>query len=102
MAVNDVQLPLYDHMAGPYPLWVYTAHGGRLHAVAELDTPSDDWAGGTGGTVCGLHGYLSYPGVFSRLGMPRCAHCCRMLKISRGVGVPKNVPELRTLFGYPA
>lgn len=83
-----------------YALWVYTSTGGRLHAVTHLDTPHDDWAGGTGTTVCGRRGQLAYPGVFSRIGMPRCAHCCRMLKIPRGVGHPKNDPELRALFGY--
>ena len=98
--VNGVQLPLYDFVS-PFPLWVHTEFGDRLHAVAELHTKEEDWVYGPGRTVCGRTGQLSYPGVFSRLGMPRCAHCCRMLRIPRGDGVPKNDPELRPLFGYP-
>ena len=99
--MNGYQLPLYD-IAGAFPLWVYTAHGDRLHAVAELEAHDEEWWGYGGGlTVCGRHSNLSYPGVFSRMGMPRCAHCCRILKIPRGIGVPKNDLTLRELFGYP-
>lgn len=97
---NEVPLLLWGWEEEQYALWVFTDHGHRLHAVSRLDTPSDDWSSGAGVTVCQRHGHLSYPGVFSRLGMPRCAHCCRMLKIPRGIGHPKNDPELRPLFGY--
>ncbi len=70
--------------------WVYTEHGERLHAVAHLEVPHEEWGSGRGVTVCGFHGYLMHPGVLSRLSMQRCAKCCRSLKVPRGVGHPRN------------
>lgn len=40
--------------------------------------------------VCGLEKPVTMPGVFSRLGMPRCGHCCRKLAIGSGNGAPAN------------
>jgi hypothetical protein len=41
-------------------------------------------------TACGRTLALTYAGIGSRLGMPRCAHCCRTLGIPAGNGTPVN------------
>ena len=40
--------------------------------------------------ACGWAGEMTMPGVFSRLAMDRCAHCCRKLGIKPGRGTPAN------------
>lgn len=99
-------LPSRSPLGEPWPLWVVTAHGNRLHVAIHLDTLEhfDDgvwWGSGGGRTLCGHEGHLAYPGVLTRLGMQRCARCCRRLGIPRGTGHPKNDLTLRRLFGYP-
>ena len=109
----------YTLSADPYglwPLWVYTTFGYRLHVVARLD-PSDeklppdleselaeewakDWSYTTARTLCGKEATVTRPGVFSRLGMPRCVRCCKLLGIPDGNGHPRNDKSLRPLFGY--
>jgi hypothetical protein len=71
----------------------------RLHAVpvAALD-PHDIEAteeltsepGPVLRAVCGYTGHMTMPGPFSRMGMPRCSHCCRKLGIAPGKGSPAN------------
>lgn len=77
--------------------WVVTWVGERLHHAASLEDPDrfEVDTAGDGATTCGLATMLFVPGIFSRLTMPRCAHCCDRLGIARGVGSPKNDPELR-------
>jgi hypothetical protein len=100
-------MPSISPIGEPWPLWVYTEHGERLHVATRVDKWDGwdgddlDWTSGPGKTLCGYEAYLYYPGVFSRLGMPRCAYCCHRLKIPRGEGHPKNDPNLRPLFNYP-
>lgn len=60
----------------------------RLHRVAEIEWDDEDMTGGYGVTVCGRRGRLIMPGLISRLSLPRCAHCCRMLGVPRGNGSP--------------
>ncbi len=66
-----------------------------LHRVAVIearDEPdSDTWIDGV--TCCGQRGYLIMPGLFSRMGLPRCAHCCRAAGVDRGGGIPGNGGE---------
>lgn len=62
----------------------------RLHRVAEIKWDNEYMIGGYGTTVCGLGGYLTMPGIISRMSLPRCAHCCRELGIPRGDGAPAN------------
>jgi hypothetical protein len=40
--------------------------------------------------ACGLEKPMTMPGVSSRLGMPRCGHCCRRLGLEAGNGTPAN------------
>ena len=77
--------------------WVYTRSPGghRLHHVAEWEDPDIVEPYGQGVTTCGYCGELAIPGIVSRLGLPRCAHCCDRLSIPRGKGSPKNDEELR-------
>jgi hypothetical protein len=72
--------------------WLVLPSGRRLHRVAYLARPEDLLEGETvGGTVmCGLVGPLQVPGAFSRMGLPRCARCCRAVGIPQGKGAPFN------------
>lgn len=45
---------------------------------------------GHGVSVCGARGYFTMPGIFSRMGRPRCGHCCNILVIPKGDGAPFN------------
>ena len=40
--------------------------------------------------ACGRTIDATLPGIFSRIGCPRCAHCCDALGIPRGNGAPAN------------
>lgn len=73
--------------------WMISRSGDRLHYMVDEsaqshydDTGEAQW----GVAVCGRAGWWSIPGFFSRLGCPRCAHCCRTLGIPRGDGTPAN------------
>ena len=77
--------------------WMVLPSWNVLHRVAELEEqweepPYEDerLPHGEGQTVCGRSGYLFMPGVFSRMGLRRCAHCCDRLGIPRGDGSPFN------------
>jgi len=58
--------------------------------VSEIEWEDEDMIGGLGVTVCGRKGYLTMPGIFSRLGLKRCEHCCRIVGIPQGDGSPYN------------
>jgi len=65
-----------------------------LHRVATIEWEGgEDMIAGTGATVCGRRGRMIMPGFMSRLGLPRCAHCCRRLGIPAGNGAPFNSLE---------
>lgn len=77
----------------------------RLHAVPrDAVDPDDEDAcdvlrseGPVLTARCGIARPMAWPGMFSRLGLPRCAHCCRALGIPRGQGTPANeTPEEET------
>jgi hypothetical protein len=71
--------------------WLVLNSWNRLHAVSD-----DSWDNeeeevmGTGEAACGASGIFVVPGVLSRLGLPRCAHCCDRLSVPRGKGDPIN------------
>ena len=70
----------------------------RLHAIPrEAIDPGDEEAledlraeGITTKAACGITTRWAWPGLFSRLGKDRCAHCCRALGIPVGYGTPGN------------
>ena len=92
--------------------WLITMSGERLH-YAELSDDEyvdmDDWRHlglaeeGTDGRyrlACGRTvTYISIPGLFSRMSLPRCARCCNVVGIPRGKGSPKNSDECRRVLG---
>lgn len=78
--------------------WVHTTSATRLHALPGTTINPDDseelelfrWEGITTRAVCGRERTWWWPGVFSRLGLPRCGDCCDRLGIERGNGTPGN------------
>lgn len=73
--------------------WLVPLTWNRLHYVDPWPGREDyDNTGGAqpGVAVCGLHAEYSIPGLFSRMGLPRCARCCAALGIPRGDGTPSN------------
>jgi len=80
--------------------WVYTVGRGgyRLHPLIEYDSKAfEEMCEGEGVTSCGIRGRFAIPGLFSRMGMPRCSRCCDALGWPRGNGSPKNDDMLRPL-----
>lgn len=71
--------------------WGIATHGKMLHHAASLTFQSD--YGETSGeavTSCGRKLWLMIPGIFTRMGAPRCDKCCDALGYPRGIGSPKN------------
>ena len=77
--------------------WLVNARWKVLHRVSEIawDGDEDEMIEGIGTTVCGFHGHLRMPGIFSRMDLPRCAHCCRLVGIPLGNGAPFNSSDPR-------
>jgi len=85
---NPLPLP-QEHWASR---WLVLPSWNRLHRVSQIEW-IDAWDGllyGRGKTVCGREGELCMPGVVSRLGLPRCKHCCRAMGLPAGDGNPYN------------
>lgn len=63
-----------------------------LHRVAEPFKvgKKEAWKGHKITAVCGLTAVMCMPGVFSRIGAPRCPKCCKALGIPEGHGNPYN------------
>lgn len=69
--------------------WYHLGDGRLIHRVSEIDEPEDE-PRGPGVAVCGRRGFLSMPGIFSRMGAARCRDCCRALGLPPGEGAPYN------------
>jgi hypothetical protein len=61
-----------------------------LHRISEIEWEDEDEISGDGISVCGQRGRYCIPGMFSRMGLRRCKHCCRALEIPDGEGAPAN------------
>ncbi|WP_433233823.1 hypothetical protein [Actinomadura nitritigenes] len=59
----------------------------RLHAVPGDELRANEL---TLTARCGVTAVMAWPGLFSRLALPRCANCCKVLQIPRGNGTPCN------------
>ena len=74
--------------------WLVLPSWNLLHRVADIEwdkyETGDDAPYGTGTTLCGRKGWLQMPGIMSRMGLPRCAHCCRLAGVPLGDGAPAN------------
>lgn len=105
--------PLRAHMREAHPLservndriwrWLTSPNYGVLHRVIEQTWNSDDheddedmWAvrNCVGRTACGREGRWIIPGIFSRMGAPRCKRCCARVGVPPGDGTPWNDREL--------
>ena len=85
-------LPLSDYHW--HSRWLVLPSWRVLHRVSDdmvwEGDDADDMRQGTGTTMCGRKGFLTMPGIFSRMGLARCAHCCRLTGVPRGDGAPFN------------
>jgi hypothetical protein len=100
MTSHPVEANGWDWWLPPIASWR------RLHAVSRcLLDPEDAEAvellcaapGLWLTAVCGYAGHMTMPGLVSRMGMPRCGHCCRALRIGGGPGTPANESALLVL-----
>lgn len=79
-------------MPTPHEEWLCLESWRVLHRISAI-TPADIDDGlpnGQGRALCGASGHFIVPGFMSRMGLPRCAHCCRLLGIPRGIGNTLN------------
>lgn len=85
--------------------WLYTKADeyAFLHYIAEVtawdekffDAYDAQFTGPKPWTsLCGLNVLFVAPGLFSRLGAPRCEECCKELGIPSGEGCPINDKKL--------
>ena len=77
--------------------WIVTGRWDKLHAPVAWDDPDYEAQVDDARTACGLRGWFSIPGLFTRRGAPRCAHCCRITGFPPGKGSPKNDDACRPL-----
>jgi hypothetical protein len=77
--------------------WVLLGQGDCLHAVGSIvNDAEEDWQG-DGFTACGREGSMFIPGLFTRMGAPRCKQCCKLASMPEGTQSPKNVDECRPI-----
>lgn len=85
-------------MSDPRETWLVIPDSWeRLHYVVEIEWDDEDRISGYGRTACGLRRFLVMPGFLSRIGLPRCAHCCRRVGIPLGRGTPENEEWVRRI-----
>lgn len=83
--------------------WLYApTRWDKLHAPVEGVFDEDEWNAQHVTFACGWKTETAFiPGMFSRMGSPRCARCCDKLGYPRGVGSPKNDQGCRAALGLP-
>lgn len=82
--------------------WVVFGEWQRLHNAVELTPDEHEWCYRSVKTACGLQPDRAYvPGIFTRMGADRCAHCCDRSGFPRGIGSPKNDDACRAILGLP-
>ena len=88
--------------------WCVSKSWNRLHALPHGPWTLEHWEDITWEwalchpvrLACGRVAAMAFiPGVFSRMGLPRCVGCCRALGYPEGKGSPKNDPECRLILG---
>jgi len=70
--------------------WLVLPSWQRLHRVAAITWEDNDKIAGYGVTACCRFGHLKMPGLFSRMGLPRCSVCCDVTGVPLGDGAPFN------------
>ena len=74
--------------------WLVLESWRVLHRISAIEpVEPEDMINGPGVAVCGARGHFMVPGLLSRMGRPRCRHCCRLLGIPAGDGAPYNAGE---------
>ena len=81
--------------------WFHSPSGDRLHYIPEAADNYEFWERACWGSdvrskslaACGLKTDWIAPGIFSRMGMPRCKRCCDLAGIPYGDGTPFNTRE---------
>lgn len=71
--------------------WGVSQTGYVLHHARQITF--DGVYGETAGQVvtsCGRNIWLTIPGIATRMGAPRCVHCCKAVGYPTGNGSPKN------------
>lgn len=80
--------------------WLYFGSCERLHAAVSATYDAEEWCALSVTLACGRSAVRAWiPGIFSRMTLPRCAHCCDRLGMPRGVGSPKNDDDCRRVLG---
>lgn len=80
--------------------WVAFGNWDRLHNAIEFVADAHEWCYLDVLTACGLRRDRAFvPGIFTRTGAERCAHCCDRSGFPRGTGSPKNDDACRALVG---
>lgn len=78
--------------------WLMGDGNDDLHRIERLDVDPAEWreevTSGPGQAVCGAEGTFRIPGIFSRMGAPRCERCCDLVGIDHGDGAPGNADDL--------
>lgn len=90
--------PLREGLRSWHSRWLVLPSWNVLHRISEIewgefagkDGNEGDAVEGHGVAVCGARGHFCIPGLFSRMGLRRCAHCCAALGIPCGDGAPFN------------
>lgn len=79
--------------------WVVTSTWNVLHSIKEIDWERADeqWGGEVALLACGIRTNVVIPGIFARMGAPRCKNCCRATGFPQGIGSPKNDDQCRPL-----
>lgn len=86
--------------------WLQSRSGIVLHHIhgVDLDTWNEWWEQESVPgykhpevvAACGRRFAASLPGIFSRMGAPRCRGCCTRLGLPQGDGAPVNDVELNS------
>jgi len=80
-------------MPTPHQEWMVLNSWRVLHRISDIDPvdlEGDLLPNGEGVALCGASGHFMVPGLFSRMGLRRCAKCCDLLGIPRGDGNTLN------------
>lgn len=85
--------------------WLVSRKWNRLHFAELTDEQLEEleYESGITGPIrlaCGrTAGAVSIPGLFTRMGAPRCIGCCAVVGYPPGKGSPKNDESCRPIVG---
>lgn len=97
--MSDLEISYFDDLARID--WVYLKKDDYKWLHAPVGDHPDADVSAKGRTACGVKGRMEIPGLFSRMGLPRCRECCEATGLPIGMGSPKNDPDCRRVLGLP-